>query len=219
MPQHTIHVFLSYTRREEEVQQFQRVTDAYCHLLKEWARTHGVDVFYDKSSISQDADYSDRELEAILRRAVLGSHLFVSFLSPEYINSRWCRFEYMTKWNNAVRQIHQVYWKPEIARPFFPGLARFFRPVRTRFLMQILGWNHITVDENLYPRGSGLMEFVLDDDPDNPGNFSDVTDVYTKGIDAGLRSIAHCAQKSAQILCREHSALFGKFRDHAFFNK
>jgi len=213
----TIHVFLSYTRREEEVRRLQPVTDAYCDLLLKWARTHEVDIFYDRSSLPQDVEYSDEQLQAILRSAVLRSHLLVSFLSPEYIGSRWCRFEYRTKWSDSPRQIHNVYWKPEIAAPLFPWLTKLFRPARSRFLMTILDWDRIRFGDRGYWRDTRFKEWVLDDDPERPSNFSDVTDVYTRGPWAGISPIARCAQRSAVILCREHPALFGEFRDHSFF--
>ena len=215
MPPRTIHVFLSYTRREEEVRQFQAVTDVYCRLLLDWARTHGVDVFYDRSSIPQDVKYSDSDLEAMIRPAVCRSHLFVSFLSPEYVDSRWCRFEYTTKWEDAPRQIHKVYWKPEIVLPFFRSLAKILRPERTRFL-RILNWDQIRPAGHDTGRHSPMMEWLLADDPERR-NFTDVTDVYEKGPGAGPGSVVRCAQTSAEILCREHPDLFGEFKDYGFF--
>jgi hypothetical protein len=49
-----VHVFLSYTTREEEVAALQPVTDAYCDILLRWASSRGVNIFYDRSSIPQD---------------------------------------------------------------------------------------------------------------------------------------------------------------------
>jgi hypothetical protein len=218
MADRTIYVFLSYTRREEEVQRLQPVTDAYCDLLQKWARTHRVHIFYDRSSIPQDVQYSDKQLEALLRPAVLRSHLLVSFLSPQYIESGWCRYEYKTKWTDAPGQIHNIYWKPEIAPPTFLWLSKLLRPSQTQFLTSILNWNRIRHGDRGHWRDTRFKEWVLEDDPEHPANFSDVTDVYTKRVWAGPGSMTRCVQRSAVILCREHPSLFdGEFSDYAFF--
>ena len=214
----TVHVFLSYTRREEEVSRLQPILDKYCDLLVRWARTHGVDIFYDRSAIPQGVEYSEKELKAMLEPAILKSHLLVSFLSPKYIQSKWCRFEYITKLAAASREIHNVYWKPEIAEPLFPWFARLHSPARTQFLMSILAWNRIRYGDKGYWRDTRFREWVSFDETEKPLNFSDVTDVYIRNLWAGPESIARCAQKSAVILCREHPTLFGgNFTDYGFF--
>jgi hypothetical protein len=218
MAPNTIHVFLSYTRREEEVSVLQPVTDAYCDLLVRWARTRGVEVFYDRSSIPQDVTYSDGQLNEILGCAVRRSHLLVSFLSPEYIGSPWCRFEFETKWSTSHREIHKVYWKPEITVPILPRLSRLLSSARTRFVMDVLDWKRIRHQDRGYWRDTRFEEWVFLDDLHNPSNFSDLTEVYRMGMWAGVGPVARCAQKSAEILCREHpSLLTGKFREHSWF--
>jgi hypothetical protein len=179
------------------------VTDAYCDLLLRWARVHDVAaIFYDRSSIPQNVKYSAAQLRGLLGSEARRSHLLVSFLSPEYIGSKWCRFEYETKWTAAPRQIHKVYWKPQIETPLFPRLATLHSPIRMRFLRTVLDWDHIR-------HGEKLEEWGLDDAADKPANFSDVTDVYRRGFWAGPGPVVRCAQRSATILCREHPTLFG----------
>ena len=128
MADRQVYIFLSYTRREEEVAALQPATDAYCDILLNWGRTRGLDIFYDRCSIPQDKYYTDDQLRAILGYNVGRSHVLVSFLSPEYIGSAWCRFEYETKMHLAPRQIHKVYWKPEIVASFYLLLSPDFYP-------------------------------------------------------------------------------------------
>jgi hypothetical protein len=213
-----VNVFLSYTRREEEVAALQPATDAYCEILFNWGRTRGVDIFYDRSSIPQGKIYSDDQLRAILGYNVARSHVLVSFLSPEYIGSSWCRFEYETKALLAPREIHKVYWKPEITRPLFPTLARVVNSRRTRFLLDMVDWERIRLGDQGQWRDSRFNEWIFLEDDDNPYNFSDLTDVYKRGVWAGPGPLARCAQKTAEILCREHPDLLGaKFAEHAWF--
>lgn len=218
MAGHTIHVFLSYTRREEEVAALQPVTDAYCDVLFRWGRTRGVDIFYDRSSIPQDRSYSDLELRKILGDGVRRSHVLVSFLSPEYIGSPWCRFEFETKAATRPREIHKVYWKPRIAAPVSERFSRLFSPDRTRFLLDVVDWERIRLRDRGYWRDSRFQEWVFEEDPTNPYNFSDLTDVYNRGAWAGPAPVLRCAQKTAEILCREHPAALGRgFAEHSWF--
>lgn len=214
----SVNIFLSYTRREDEVKALQPITDAYCELLFDWGRTRGVDIFYDRSSIPQDKSYSNEELRSILDCNVSRSHLLVSFLSPAYLDSPWCQFEYKTKANQAPRQIHHVYWKPEISSPLFPAIARLVRPSRTRFLLDVVNWERIRNGDRGYWRDTRFDEWIFIEDEQRPYNFSDLTDVYKRGVWAGPTRPVFCAQKSAEILCREHPTLFGgDFVDQAWF--
>jgi TIR domain len=211
-----LNVFLSYTSREQEVSALQPVMDAYCDILLKWGRTRGIDIFYDHSSIAQDRSYSDRELFTILGDAIRRSHLLVSFLSPAYISSRWCQFEFKTKFGIAPRQIHKVYWKPEISLPLFEILSRLLHPRSTQFLLDVVQWDRIRWGDRECWRDTP-WDFV--EDLENPKNFSDLTDVYRRGFWAGPAPITRCAQKTAEILCREHPQLTGRFKDNVWFNE
>ncbi len=139
------HVFLSYTSREEEVKHIQPLVEQYCREVWKWADLNGVHVFYDHFSLPQ-VQYSEIELEGILARHVRRSELMTSFLSPGYIESRWCRFEAVTKINEPDPVTHAIYWKPDIWRytDVFPnGVPRhpesFFRHFGGR-----LKWTDVT---------------------------------------------------------------------------
>ncbi len=210
-----IKIFLSYTRREKEVAELQPVADFYCQILAEWAYERGVDIFYDRVSISQSRRYSTKELKRILRSNIRDSHLFISFLSPRYIESGWCRFEYMTKVYSEVdrreyiirmfdfehftgRQIHRIYWKPEIIFEY-NILSRLVRPFRTKFLSVITRRNNIE------------------------RSWRDINFTNLAGSGWSWLDIVRCAQTSAKILLREHHSLFselrGNFDDDAWFAK
>jgi hypothetical protein len=209
-----INVFLSYTRRETEVTILQPAMDAYCEILLNWGRKRGVDIFFDRASIPQDKAYAVEELQALLRHNIVRSHVLVSFLSPEYIASSWCRFEYETKAHLAPSAIHKIYWKPTITLPFSVTLARIARPESTRFLLDVLDWKRIRYGDRGHWKDSRFNKWVFVEDQATPYNFSDLTEVYKGGIWAGRRILARCAQKTAEILCRKYSDMLGDFAEH-----
>ena len=105
-----LRVFLSYTSREEEVRYIRPLIDQYCRDLWEWARTNGLDIFYDEYTM-QKRQYSSDELREILGNAVHRSHLMTAFLSPEYVMSEWCRFEWLETRKERRPILHGVLWK------------------------------------------------------------------------------------------------------------
>lgn len=128
MAQKMVHVFLSYTTREEEVRAIQPLVDQYCRGLWEWGASHGLNVFYDHFSM-EVREYSQEELVTILGGAVARSRLFTAFLSPSYVESRWCCFEWEQAKSRAIdlpRAIHPICWKPDLrsATPYSAGVAR-----------------------------------------------------------------------------------------------
>ena len=120
-------VFLSYTSREEEVKQLQPLINLYCRDLWEWARSNGIEIFYD-GFMMEKRPYTELELETILKDAVNGSNLMTAFLSPLYIESKWCRLEYLESREKA-KPVHAVFWKRFMLdmSPFSP-LAQYLEP-------------------------------------------------------------------------------------------
>ena len=119
-----VYVFLSYTSRESEVQLVQPLIDRYCRGLWEWADHNGIHIFYDHFALPRRT-FPTQQLAAILREAINNSDLMTAFLSPEYISSEWCQFEWITQYFNVCEarmlhkdelrtQTHAIYWKPDI---------------------------------------------------------------------------------------------------------
>jgi TIR domain len=127
-----VYVFLSYTSRESEVQLVQPLIDQYCLGLWEWADRNGIHVFYDHFSLPR-RPFKDGELAAELAGAIDKSDLMTAFLSPEYICSEWCLFEWITQYCRvcAARmlhdgyppQTHSIYWKPDICCELQKGVT------------------------------------------------------------------------------------------------
>lgn len=106
----TVRVFLSYTSREEEVNLVQPLVDRYCRGLWERARQRGLYVFYDHFSLEQKW-YDDAELKEILTGTLAKAHMFVGFISPHYVASPWCCFEWRQGPMEASLSAQSVYWK------------------------------------------------------------------------------------------------------------
>src|SRR5947207_308333 len=92
-----LYVFLSYTSRESEVQLVQPLIDQYCLGLWEWADSNGIHVFYDHFSLPRKP-FHDSQLAGELADAIKKSDLMTAFLSPGYINSEWCQFDWTTQY-------------------------------------------------------------------------------------------------------------------------
>ncbi len=103
--------FLSYTSREEETRQLRPLLDQYCLDLMRWGASHGIDIFYDRLSL-QPKHYEDDDLRNILSSRIRRSHLMTAFVSPEYVTSQWCQFEWEESRNPDKPALHCIYWKP-----------------------------------------------------------------------------------------------------------
>ncbi|MEM9764800.1 MAG: toll/interleukin-1 receptor domain-containing protein, partial [Pseudomonadota bacterium] len=94
------HLFLSYSRKDNA--EGEGWITAFAERLK---RRHAylagrpLEVFFDKTSIDHGADW-----ERTLREGLRQSRLFLAFLSPNYIASRWCRME----WEEYLRLEHSL---------------------------------------------------------------------------------------------------------------
>ena len=58
----------------------------------------------------QKRQYSKSELELILKVAIVKSHMMTAFLSPSYVESEWCQFEYLET-KKKQKPVHGVLWK------------------------------------------------------------------------------------------------------------
>lgn len=132
LPRTRFYVFLSYTNREDEVKQVKPFVDQYVKGLWDWARQQGVEIFYDEFSLSSKI-HDAPKLAAILAIAAKNSDLFTAFLSPGYVGSRWCRYE----WEHgplspnrvgSTRLVHPIHWKPEYQNWHDGGSEQNFFP-------------------------------------------------------------------------------------------
>jgi hypothetical protein len=107
------HCFISYTTREREVQRIKPIIDRYCDTLK----SRGVRVcpaYYDGWYLERHR-YDPDELARLLRDAIANSAFTVSFLSPSYLWSHWCRFEWAT-----TQDVHSRRPSPAPAKSILP---------------------------------------------------------------------------------------------------
>jgi hypothetical protein len=88
------HSFISYTTREDEVRIIKPFIDEYISILQ----ARGVrfcPVFYDGWYL-RDRYYDEVTLEAKLREGIVQSAFTTAFLSPGYLTSNWCCYEWGT---------------------------------------------------------------------------------------------------------------------------
>jgi hypothetical protein len=110
------HVFVSYTTREDEVQEVKPVVDHFLNMILRpliEASIGGPPAFYDGYSMWEPIARrrSDEEIAAILRGAIYDSEILMAFLSPEYPKSKWCRFEVRTMGEKPGGVTFPVLWK------------------------------------------------------------------------------------------------------------
>ena len=88
------HAFISYTTREDEVRVIKPFIDEYIGILQAQG-VHVCPVFYDGWYL-RDRQYDNVTLEKELRQGIHQSAFTIAFLSPGYLTSTWCCFEWMT---------------------------------------------------------------------------------------------------------------------------
>lgn len=84
-------VFISYTTRESEVQLVKPFVDDLVHRLEE----RGIPIYYDGWYLAR-RQYEPYELAHLLEDAIESSAFTLAFVSPGYIDSDWCAFEWET---------------------------------------------------------------------------------------------------------------------------
>ena len=130
--QYAYHCFVSYTTREQEVKAIKPCVDRLVDHLKK----SGVvicPVFYDGWYLARRM-YDVCELRERLACAIGKSAFTLAFVSPGYVDSPWCRFEWeCTEHAHASRgtpamehSILPVLWK-ELPPFYWRGTKRCFR--------------------------------------------------------------------------------------------
>lgn len=110
--------FLSYTVRDSEVQELKPIVDIFIDRLRAAGlNTCEFPIFYDYASLPPHPR-DDSQLRHDLESAILGSVCMISFVSPLYFSSEWCKLEldYMNKvasWRGPPPSVVlPIEWKP-----------------------------------------------------------------------------------------------------------
>jgi len=88
------HCFISYTTREKEVRLVKPFIDEFIGILQQQGVTF-CPVFYDGWYLRRP-HYEFSELAEKLRDGINGSAFTLAFLSPGYMSSDWCIYEWST---------------------------------------------------------------------------------------------------------------------------
>jgi hypothetical protein len=118
------HAFISYTTREDEVRVIKPFIDEYVGILQ----AQGVrvcPVFYDGWYLRK-RQYDNVTLEEELRQGIHQSAFTVAFLSPGYLTSNWCCFEWMTTEEEHRKRVFPapsysilpICWKKPLAKNY-----------------------------------------------------------------------------------------------------
>lgn len=136
-PHYDHHCFLSYTTREDEIRPIKRFIDRFIGELQAFGVRHSH-VWYDGFYL-RDGRYDGAELERALSEGVAGSAFTVSFISPGYLTSGWCFYEWcMTRMFHGLRghpapeaSILPIIWKrPDTSCDTTGAIAMFSDLVR-----------------------------------------------------------------------------------------
>lgn len=105
--QHEYDCFVSYTTREDEVQLIKPFVDRYIGDAKSRVLTY-CPIYYDDFYIDRTRQRDQSELGKLLQDGIRQSRVSVCFLSPGYLTSQWCAYE----WLESRSSILSVLWKP-----------------------------------------------------------------------------------------------------------
>ena len=111
--------FVSYTSREIELNDILDFFDFVCRILRERFDVRLIPIFFDRLQLDRRV-YGDQELKNHLETALSESAFVTAFLSPNYFESDWCRYE----WNMTAQRIRTpfpilpVLWKEPVTIPF-----------------------------------------------------------------------------------------------------
>lgn len=109
------HCFISYTNREDELRELRPLLDELGRAFQALRIVHAP-FFWDRFELSDSFDTS--ELAAALLRAIDGSACMIAFVSPRYVSSPWCVFEWGAM--NGVARRRGPQWpvvRPYVWRP------------------------------------------------------------------------------------------------------
>jgi len=141
------HFFVSYTKRENEVQEVYPLIMEFVEELKAAGFT-AAPLFFDLYRIGFNK-YYEAELKDELKNAIANSVCMISFVSPGYIESDWCIFEWKTiemekeyplilpliwkdiDWKEAEFKLN-LYRLPESKRMVYPKFLDYFIPPRIK---------------------------------------------------------------------------------------
>jgi len=133
---YSFHAFISYTTREEEVREIKPFVDSVVDQLISSGVTV-CPVYYDRVELER-RKYEDGELADRLKDGISRSAFTLAFVSPGYITSNWCQFEWWT-----TIKVHGRRDEPALAHSVCPIVWKtlpsmyFFGRARKRMLAAV----------------------------------------------------------------------------------
>jgi hypothetical protein len=125
------HFFVSYTTREDEVRAILPTIDAFVGELEQHGFTAKPPFWLDRIEIGQMGNVPDATLRDILANGIDQCIALIAFVSPGYVNSEFCRFEWSHFGNSSRtdRFAAPLIWKwpkHDDGETFEPGAWEMF---------------------------------------------------------------------------------------------
>jgi TIR domain len=126
------HFFVSYTTREDEVRAIVPLVDAFVKELEQRGFTAKPPFWLDRIEIGQVTNMPDKTLRKILADGIDQCIALIAFVSPGYVNSEFCRFEWSHFGNSSPIDrsfAAPLIWKrPKVFNVFDDGDGETFEP-------------------------------------------------------------------------------------------
>jgi len=102
-------VFLSYTWSKDTFDDIKKFHDRLEMKLRDILNDDTISIFYDKDNITADA--KEKDFLPILKAHLGNSQVLIILLSRNWLESKWCNWEFDVFSKNSGRHILPVLWE------------------------------------------------------------------------------------------------------------
>lgn len=102
-------VFLSYTWSKDDFLQIKKFHGLLEEKLREVSKNETASIFYDKDNITEEK--TEEEFKPILASNLENSKVLVLLLSKNWLQSKWCNWEFGVFTDHSDRPIIPVLWE------------------------------------------------------------------------------------------------------------
>lgn len=100
-------IFISYTWSKDLQKQVEKFSEKLKKSLVDRNKKRQISIFYDKLNITEGSE--EEEFRPILQSHLNSSKIMLVLLSPAWLESKWCNWEFAT-FNISNRPIIAILW-------------------------------------------------------------------------------------------------------------